>query len=182
MGQELDERKKLEVYALVLSRYKELINEKESRSVSEIRARASPYTDFVRSKASFLLNDIAPYEYKRHFLTALERSLNHVRSIETCEFAFTFWMSFEEMERLGIGTAMDKALLLCALLRYFESPDAAVVVTRSGQWTVRFSHEGIGYAILPGTGSMLSGEDVESFFSKDPPSYSFNDLSFDDFD
>jgi len=180
MGEELDPATLLAVYRLVLGRYKDLINDKESRSISEIRARTSPYTDFIRRVSADLMKDTVPYDYARHFPTALERSLAFLRSIRTCEFAFTFWMSFEEMERIALGTSLDKALLLCALLRSFESPDASVVVTRADQWLVRFSFDGLERIVLPATGSVLSGEDAAAHLSKDRPKYIFNDISFED--
>ncbi len=182
MGEELDAGTLLAIYKLVLSRYKDLINEKESRSVSEIRAKVSPYTDFIRKKRDELMRDTAPYDYSRHFPTALNRSISYLRSIRTCEFAFSFWLSFEEMDSVKVATAMDKAILLAALLRSFESPDAKVVVTRTGRWFVGFSFNGLNHVVVPASGSLLTGEDATGLFAKDPQSYAFNDLAYENYE
>jgi len=182
MADELDAETKLGIYALVLRRYKDLISEKETLSITEIRQKVSPYTDYIRRLREPMLADIAPYDYSRNFMAVAERSISHVRRIRTCEFAFSFWMDFSEMDSLRVGTAMDKAILLAALLRSFESPDARVLVTRKGRPLVRFSYKGSAYVFLPESGSLLVGDDASKLISDDPISYSFNDLVYENYE
>ncbi|MBD3210552.1 hypothetical protein GF318_04190 [Candidatus Micrarchaeota archaeon] len=178
MADALPPETKLEIYRLVLQRYKDLINEKEALTISEIRQKVSPYNDLVRKIRDEITKDMVPYNSKTQFFDAAQRAISHVREIRTCEFAFSFWMSFEEIERLKIATAMDKAILLAALLRSLESEDVRVVVTSRGRPYVRFSTEERRYLFVPESGSLLVGEDALEVFSNDNVSYSFSDLMY----
>lgn len=182
MSDELDTSTKLELYKLVLARYKDLINEKESRSISEIRSRVSPYNDFVRKLRDPMITDMVPYVPKTQFFAAAQRAMAYVRAIRTCEFAFTFWMDFKEMDALKIGTAMDKAILLAALLRSLESEDAKVLVSAKGKTFVRFSWAGTQYVFVTESGSLLIGEDAMRISAEDPMAYSFNDLVYENYE
>jgi hypothetical protein len=177
MGEELDATTKLEIYRLVLKRYKDFIAEKESLSISEIRQKVSPYNDFVRKINEQLTRNIISYSYKNDFIRAAQNAMDYVRRIKTCEFAFTFWLDFEDMDRLKIGTAMDKAILFAALLRSLGSESVHVLVTKKYKPYVKFSFDKE-YLFVPETGSLLLGEDSMKMFSDDPVSYSFNDLMY----
>lgn len=181
MGEELDEGTKLEIYRLVLARYKDIITEKESLSISEIRQKVSPYNDFIRKLNSSLTKNIVGYSYKKDFIQAAQNAMDYVRGIKTCEFAFTFWMDFEDMRRLKIGTSMDKAILFAALLRSLGSEDVRVLVTKSYKPYVKFSFDKE-YLFVPETGSLLLGEDSMKMFSDDAVSYSFSDLVYENYE
>ncbi len=182
MADELDAQTKLEIYKLVLSRYRSLISEKESLSISEIRQKVSPYNDFIRKKRDSMLADMVPYDSRNHFFIAAERAMDYVRKIKTCEFAFTFWMDFSEIESLKVATALDKAILLAALLRSFESEDARVLVSRKGRSFVRFSYKGSPYMFIPESGSLLMGDDAMKLLSEDPIAYCFSDLVYENYE
>lgn len=182
MPDELDAETKLKIYTLILNRYKDTINKSESRSISEIRQKVSPYNEYIRSLKDRLLYDIAPYDPDRSFLQASERILAYVRGIRACEFAFSFWMTFEEIESLKIASGMDKAMLFASLLRAIGSDDARVLVTRSGKVFVRYSHRGIDHMFDPRTNAFSSGAGSLGFFSEDPIAYSFNDLAYENFE
>lgn len=182
MSEDLDAATKLEIYKLVISRYRALISEKEERPLSEIRQRVSPYNDFIRRLRDQFTADMAPYVPRRDLPSASDRAIEYVRQIRTCEFAFTFWVDFPDMERLRIGTPMDKAMLLCALLRALESEDARVVVSRRGRAYVRFLSSGSPALFVPESGSLLAGGDAQKPFADDPPAYSFNDLVYENYE
>lgn len=182
MADDLDPNTKLEIYKLVINRYKNLITEKESISISEIRQKVSPYNDYIKKARERILSDIVPYDKRAHFMTAAERAMGFVRPIRTCEFVFTFWMSFKEMEDLRIATSIDKAILFAALLRSFESEDARVLVSKKGKSFVRFNWSGTSYIYVPESGSLLAGEDAMKAISEDPLSYSFSDLVYENYD
>jgi hypothetical protein len=178
MADDLDATTKLGIYRVVLNRYKDVINEKESLTISEIRQKVSPYNDFIRGIREGITKDMIPYNRKLQFFDAAQRAISYVRGIKTCEFAFTFWMDFGEMDRLKIGTSMDKAILLAALLRSLESDDVRVIVTKKGSPYVRFSWEEDQYLFVPESGSLLLGEDSMKVLAEDPPAYSFSDLAY----
>ncbi|VVC03001.1 Uncharacterised protein [Candidatus Bilamarchaeum dharawalense] len=182
MVDELDTVTKLEIYKLVINRYKSLISEKESHSISEIRQRVSPYSDLIKKHRDAIISDMLPYIPQKHFLMAAQRAMDYVRTIKTCEFSFTFWVDFEEMEKIKIGTAMDKAILLAALLRSIESEDVKVCVTKKGKSYVKFSWDKMQYVFAPESGSLLMGDDALKVFSEDAAAYSFNDLVYENYE
>ena len=178
----MDAASKLGIYTLVLARYKDLINEKETHSISEIRARVSPYQDFIRNLRDSLIKDMVPYVPKSQFMIGAERAMDYVRTIKTCEFAFTFWMEFSEMASLRFGTVMDKSILLSSLLRSLGSEDAKVLVSRRSKAFVKFSNDGRTYVFSPESGSLLMGDDAMKLFADDPVAYAFNDLVYENYE
>jgi hypothetical protein len=182
MAPDIDTETKLKLYMLIVNRYKDLISKQEERSVTEIRQRISPYGEEVKALRKRLIADIAPYEYERDFMPALQRVLAYMREIKPCKFLLTFWMSFSEMDELRIGGVMDKSLLLAALLRSLDGKDVRVIVTKSERIFVGFGWKGERYLIVPESGSMLSGDDAAKPFSEDPQSYSFSDLSYENYE
>jgi len=181
MSEAIDAETKLKLYMLMVSRYKDLINENETRSVSEIRQRISPYSDTIKSLNMRLTEDLQPFSYEQHFITAAQRAINYIREIKTCQFTITFWLGFDEMDKLKLGGIMDKALLFAALLRSFGSDQVLVKVAKSGKTYVSFLWEGKEYMFVPESGSLLTGDDVVSVFSKDPLDYMFNDLTYENY-
>ncbi|MBI5228325.1 hypothetical protein HY988_07060 [Candidatus Micrarchaeota archaeon] len=182
MTDELDDKTKLSLYRLVINRYKNMVNEKESRSISEIRQLVSPYNPFIEKFRDTLISDIVPYVYQNHFFMAATKAISYVREIKTCQFAFNFWMSFEEMTSLRVGTAMDKAIFLAALLRAYGSENAKVIVSKKGKIYVRFAYEEKNYLVPAESGSLLSGDDTTLPFGDDPILYSFNDLVYENYE
>jgi hypothetical protein len=182
VAEELDPSTKLEIYRLVLNRYKSTINEKETKPISEIRQRVSPYNPLVKKLRDGFVSDMVPYDPRRYFMDAAERALAYIRQVKTCEFAFTFWVDFEEMDKFRIGTSLDKAIFLCALLRALEAEDSKVLVTKKGRSLVKFVHGASSYVFVPESGSLLVGDDVQKAFSDDPVAYSFNDLSYENYE
>ncbi|MBU1165962.1 hypothetical protein KKF81_03365 [Candidatus Micrarchaeota archaeon] len=181
MSGDLDTKAKLDLYRLVINRYKDLINQNESRSISEIRQKVSPYDDFIRKKKDALLVDIVPYIRDKYFFGAAQKAIAYVREISVCEFAFNFWMNFEEMDRLKLSTSLDKAIMLAALLRAMESGDVRVTVTKKGKSYVKFMWKDETYLFVPESGSLLAGDDVKKLFDIDPVAYSFNDLVYENY-
>ncbi len=182
MTADLDNETKLKVYMLIVNRYKELISEKEERSVSETRQRVSPYNDLVKSLRDRLLSDFHPYSYERDFMQAVQRAVGHVGAMKTFRMLIPFWMTFEEMEELKIGGVMDKAILLASLLRAFDSRDARVMVTKSGRPLVGFEWKGERHIVLPESGSILNGDDAAKLVAEDPLAYAFSDLVYESYE
>jgi len=182
MQEDLDERTKLKLYLLIVNRYKDIISKQEERSVSEIRQRISPYSETVKKIRDRLIADIQPYESERDFLLAAQRVFAYVRELKTCKFMINFWMTFEEIEELGVAGVMDKALLITALLRSLDSKDARVLVTKSERVFVSFNWKGANHLFVPETGSLLVGDDTARQFKTDPVNYAFSDLLYESYE
>jgi len=179
----IDAETRLRLYLLILNRYRDLIREKESKTVSEIRQLVSPYnSEFVKRKKEELLSGIPGYTYENDFLRAVEKTIDYLKKIRTCEFSIPFWMSFEEIEELKITDSANKAVLIAALLRSLGSENVKVLVTKNRKQYVRFEWEGENYLVFPETGSLLRGEDVMKLFESDAPAYAFSDLSYENYE
>ncbi|MEM3075675.1 MAG: hypothetical protein QW590_02535, partial [Candidatus Bilamarchaeaceae archaeon] len=75
----MEESKKLKLYLLILNRYKELINEKETRTIGEIKERIKPHHPFIENMKSSLI----PKDYKCDFAVVLSKLLSFMSRIET---------------------------------------------------------------------------------------------------
>ncbi len=180
--EKLSDEEKLKLFRLVVDRYTNIIDEKESKSISEIRQRVSPYVPFVEKLKEKLLADFGSYEYKANFFSAVQKAIEYLKGIRVFNLPFAFWLSFEEMGELKSASALDKAVLFAALLRAFGSEEVVVTVTKSQKPFVRFSWKGESYLYSPETDSLISGEYLSSVFEKDAPLYNFSDLKYESFE
>jgi hypothetical protein len=177
----IDAETRLRLYLLILNRYENLIREKESKTISEIRQLVSPYkSEFVKQMKEEFVPD--NYDYDKDFFTAVEKVIEYMKKIKTCEFSIPFWMSFEEINELKITDSANKAILFAALLRSLGSENVKVLVTKSRKQYVRFEWGGDRYLFVPESGSLLRNDDVTKVFESDPPAYAFNDLAYENYE
>jgi len=174
---------RLKIYLLILNRYKDLIAEKESKTISEIRQLVSPYNNESLKKIKLeLLSDVPDYDYENNFFSAVEKTIEYMKKIKTCEFAIPFWMTFDEIDELKITDSANKAVFFAALLRSLGSENVKVLVTKSRRQYVKFEFAGDTYAFVPESGSLLRNEDVRKMLEQDPAGYVFNDLSYENYE
>ncbi|MFH2105717.1 MAG: hypothetical protein ABII22_00505 [Candidatus Micrarchaeota archaeon] len=176
---DLDIETKLKLYSLVVSRYKDIISEKEQKSITEMRSRIEPYSDFVKSLRQTIAGGI---DYDTDFMSAVQKFAAYIRKIKNFEFLFNFSMDFKEIEKLSAAPIMDKALLLASLLRSIEAKNTRIYVTDSGRIYVGFDYNNERHLMVPETGSILVGDDVSNLFEKDPLEYSFNDQVYENYE
>jgi len=174
--------KRLKIYQIMIERYKDVISEAEEKSVSQIRQKITPYDEKIKSLRDSLIKDLLPYDYQKHFFIAVQKMIEYTKSIETANIGLTFWLDFPLIDELRAASAMDKALLLCTLLRSLDGKDAKVIVSKSGRILVGFSWNGEIYVIVPESGSLLAGEDVQKAFENDSMAYAFSDLFYDSYE
>ncbi|VVB98449.1 Uncharacterised protein [uncultured archaeon] len=181
MENDADNDVKLKIYELIISRYKDKIEEGEHKSISELRERISPYNEFIKQLAERLSAELKPYEYEKHFPPALQNSIEYIKGIRNVELPVSFWIDFQTMDELKAGDVIDQALLLTSLLRAFGSPGAKMFITKSRKVYVGYEWKGEQHIINPESGSVLSGEDVQKTFAEDPIVYAFSDLYFESY-
>ncbi len=174
----MDDRKKAAIYLLMLNRYRDMINEKETKTITEIRAMVAPHQPFVDS----IIRRIIPEWPQCGKNAALERTIGYFRSIEACEFALTFWLKPEEMDELRVADQANKSILFASVLRSLDFDDTKVYVTKSGLYYVGFHLENKNYLFVARTNALVSGEGVSRILADDPPRYAFNDLVYEVFE
>ncbi|MFA5050123.1 MAG: hypothetical protein WC501_03890 [Candidatus Micrarchaeia archaeon] len=178
----LDTERKVKIYELILSRYRELIKEKEERSISEIRQMINPYDDFVKSLRDDIIRDIQPYLQEKHFFSAVQKCTDYIKSIYNLKLPVIFYLTFKEIDELKVAPILDQSVLLCSLIRSLGSENAKVHIMNSNKIYVGFDFEFERYLIDPESGTLFRGGDVEAIFKSDKPSYSFSDLHFESFE
>ncbi len=142
MEDSADTEIKLKIYELIISKYREKIEESEHKSISELRERISPYNEFVKQLNERLSQDLKPYEYEKHFTSALQNSIEYIKGVKNVELPVSFWIDFETMDELKAGDLIDQALLLTSLLRSFGSPTAKMYITKSRKVYVGYEWKG----------------------------------------
>lgn len=180
MVNSLSQDSKLRLYDLILARYRDKINENETLSVSQIKQKISPEDDHVVSLRQRFIAELGLSEYKfeKHFFMLAQRTILHMQKISNLSLPFTFWLGFSEMEQIGAGQPLNKGVLLVSLLRSFDCPDARLLVTKKGRVFARFAWKGETHYISVESGSLINGEEIWNIFSDDGPSYSLNDLEY----
>ena len=179
----IDAETKLKIYLLILNRYKDLIKEKETKTISEIRQLVSPYNnESLKKIKEELLSDMPDYNYENNFFAAVEKAIEYMKKIKSCEFAIPFWMTFDEINELRITDGANKAVFFAALLRSFGSENVKVLVTKERKQYVRFEWGGDDYLFVPESGSLLRNEDVTKLLESDPAGYAFSDLSYENYE
>ncbi|MCP4647542.1 MAG: hypothetical protein GY852_07385 [bacterium] len=169
--------KALEVAEYILARHKDELEKEEIRSLSRLRQIISPYSEYVSSLKTKILESLAPYQKEKNFLDAVQEIISHASGIEIVQLPIQYSLSFEEMEKMGAGSRIDKALLVTSLLRSLGTETAHCIV--GNQYSlVKFKWLNEQYAVDIDRNELISGEKAEEFIKKSEPKYLFNDLSF----
>jgi len=115
---------------ILLRKYAELINEKETKTVGEIKALVNKEDLTVQA----IVQEIKPENYKleQNYLETAEKAHNYL--IEEIEFAradfgINFWLEPKEILEAGVSDDEDLAVLLCSLLYALGDEKAQVVIT-----------------------------------------------------
>ncbi len=169
--------KALEVAEYILARHKDELEKEEIRSLSRLRQIISPYSEYVSSLKTKILKSLAPYKKEENFLDAVQEIVSHASGIEIVQLPIQYSLSFEEMEKFGAASRIDKALLVTSLLRAIGTESAYCIV--GNQYSlVKFRWLNEQYAVDIDKNELLSGEKAEEFIMNSKPRYIFNDLSF----
>lgn len=143
LRQEVEDLKlSLELHKLVLARYRKFIEDGEAKTVSELRSLVRPMDPQVVELKLTLLDSFHPYVYEAHFLPALQKALDAILSYRAVRLPLSFWMSFGDMVRLQAADDIDRAMLLCSLIRAFGNDTARVLIRRDKAAFVSFQHAG----------------------------------------
>jgi hypothetical protein len=169
--------KALEVAAYILERHKDELEKEEIRSLSRLRQIISPYSEYVSSLKTKILESLAPYQKEKNFLDAVQEIISHASGIEVVELPIQYSLSFEEMEKFGAASRIDKALLVTSLLRAIGTESAYCIV--GNQYSlVKFRWLNEQYAVDIDKNELLKAEKADEFIMNSKPRYIFNDLSF----
>lgn len=180
-------RRKVAVYRRIIERYRELIEKAETKTITELRAVIAPNDPAVVQIRDEILSEFRPYMFEEHFEKAVKRAYEYVHEkIANEELPVDFWLAPEDVMELRAADEMDKAVLLCSLLRSLECEDAKVVVESDGERHVYVGYSFRGrYTLMDSAhGEVAHGgrEEVleKQFSGRGKIVYEFNDKEYDE--
>jgi hypothetical protein len=178
-----DEELKLRLYRLIIDRYRDKIEEYETKSVSDLKLLILPRDPKIAEMHESLVEDFHPYVYEEHFLQAAKMAFAYVSSFRTLSAPVSFWLTFSDIQEMGAGDEIDKSLLLCSVLRSLGSENAKVFVTDTRNSYVLFQFEGKSFVADHSQKELLQFDDGQQAISslKGKLLYAFSDRDYEDF-
>lgn len=178
-----DDELRLKLYRQIIERYRDTIEEMETKSVSDLKSCVKPRDSRVLEIKERITEDFHPFVYGEHFPAAARQAFSYLSTFHTLSSPVSFWLSFEEMLELLAGDEIDKSILLCSLLRCLGCDNAKVFVTDSKKSYVLFQFSGKSFVADHSQTQLVEkqsgGEALSSLEGK--ILYSFNDLEYEDF-
>lgn len=120
---------KLKLYRLLLRKYADLINEKERRTIGEIKSFVNPMDLTVHSFISDFIDD--SYSYEKDFLKIFENLLSFLRekiSFVEPDLILNYWLTPEEILREGVADDEDFAILVCTCALSLGNSSAEILI------------------------------------------------------
>ena len=174
---------KIKVLKIIISRYKEIIQRGETKTIADLKLMIVPDNETIVKKRNEITDKIRPYIYEQHFLDAAEEAHKIVSQIRTYSLQIDFWLTPEELIDLKGGDPMDKAIFLCSLLIALENIDSYVIVgiNKGTKVAVGFTFNNEFHILDPISEIHNKGEKEEiinKWFEDDKKIYEFNDRDY----
>lgn len=115
---------RIQLYQLLVSRYKEQIDTNEVKSVQDVKSLVQPGNSNVTQIVQRIKAETT--EYMRQYQGAFE-SIDEVHSVPS--IGTTFWLSVKEMLDNKVADYEDKAILLCSILRGLGASSRVLVAS-----------------------------------------------------
>jgi len=117
------------LYQLLLQKYADLINEKEKRTIGEIKNLVNGDDLTIQSIAA----DLKPenYDFKKNYEEAAKKAFEFVSkeiSFVDPNLAINYWLTPKEIFSAKLGDDEDLAVFLCSLLLALGDEKAEVVI------------------------------------------------------
>ncbi len=117
------------LYEALLKKYRDLINEKEKKTVGEIKGLVDKENLTIISFIERFKNE--NYEFEKDYLSVLKKCYEFVVSEITyakLDFELNYWLSPAEILKYKVGDDEDIAIFLCSIMFALGDENAAVVV------------------------------------------------------
>ncbi len=172
----------LEICKIVVDRYRKFIEDGEAKSIAELRSLVKPLDHTVVEIKINIQDAFHPYVYDKHFVPAVQKALDIIFSYRTVTLPVNFWLEFDEIQRLNSSDDIDKAILLCSLLRSLGSDSAKVLITKNKDALVTFEFADKQYMVEISRKAMSAYPKTDDSFLqiKRTALYSFNDQEYED--
>lgn len=174
---------KIRFYELVLNRYRQMIEQSESKTIADLKALINPHDETILRMKEEIVSNMRPYIYEQHFNAAAESAHKLVRELRTLKNPIDFWLTPKDLVTLRGGDPMDKAVFLCSLLISLDNPDAYVIVgVNNGiKVAVIYKHNETWRLLDTTSRATISGEKdkiIEEWFGGERQIYEFNNVYY----
>lgn len=118
---------KIKYYSLIINRYKNIINENERKTISEIKASVIP-TDLTIKNIVSKFTPIG-YDFNKDYIPSLKKIYNYLKSdinVVKNDLKILFWMDFSKIISEKISDEQTISILLCSCMHALDDDFATV--------------------------------------------------------
>lgn len=145
---------RLKLYRLLLEKYADIINEKEERTIGEVKGLINPDDLTIQSIVSgFKPNN---YSFEKNFLNSAKKAFEFVKKeifFAKADIDLDYFLSPREIMTYKVADDEDQAVFLCSILLALENENAGVVIAELNDLTthafVVFEFNGRAYFLDP---------------------------------
>jgi len=113
----------------LLEKYGEIINEREQRTIGEIKELASGNDLSIQALVEEFKEK--PYSFEENYENALKKVFEHIKKEITfvdSDISLNYWMSGKEILEIKIADDEDLAVFLCACMKALGDDKAEVII------------------------------------------------------
>jgi hypothetical protein len=128
-GKNINESSKEKYYRIILEKYKDEINNKERKTISEIKSMVKPSDLTIKSIVS--KNKPIGYDYNKDYLNTLRKIYNYLKSeisVIKNDLKLLFWLDFPQIIKYQIADEQDISTLLCSIMKALDDENAYIYV------------------------------------------------------
>lgn len=117
------------LYKLLLQKYADIINEKEERTIGEVKALIDANDLTIQSLVAGFKTE--PYSFENNFLQAAEKAFHFASravAFVKADVRLSFWLSPKEIMEIRVADDEDHAVFFCSLLLALGDQRAEVVI------------------------------------------------------
>ncbi|MCL4385680.1 MAG: hypothetical protein M1538_02265 [Candidatus Marsarchaeota archaeon] len=106
-----------QLYLSIISKYKDYIEQKEQKSLSELPSLIIPTNEIIMAKVNSIKLHFQNYNYNKDFYKASILAFDFVKdNIKSITMPIKYWLTPDETILFGFGDIIDKNVLLTSLL------------------------------------------------------------------
>lgn len=120
---------KIKYLVLIINKYKDLINENERKTISQLKEMVKP-TDLTIKSISSKFTPIA-YDFNKDYLQTLRKAYNYLRTeinIINNDLKIIFWMDFSKIIKEKVCDEQTISVMLCSVMRSLQDNMATIDV------------------------------------------------------
>jgi len=120
---------KIKFYSIIIEKYKDIINEKERKTISELKSMVKPNDLTIKS----MVSKFTPigYDFNKDYSNALRKTYNYLRTeinIIKNDLKIIFWMDFSKVLKEKVCDEQTTSVLLCSCMQAMQDSFATIEV------------------------------------------------------